>query len=122
MQQRVLIVDDNQDCVDSLAMLLEMDGYEPLVSVDSHDALAIAAKERPDVILLDIGMPGIDGLEVCRLLRKEPWGKDALIVAITGWGREADQKDAFAAGCDHHLLKPVQFDTLRDLLSSRLAA
>lgn len=122
MQKRILIVDDNKDCVDSLAMLLEMNGYEALASLDSADALVIAASERPDVILLDIGMPGIDGFELCRRLRREPWGKDALIVAITGWGREADQDEAFAAGCDHHFLKPVQFDALRGLLSSRLAA
>jgi CheY-like chemotaxis protein len=85
---------------------------------DPHESLAVAARERPEIILLDLGMPGLDGYEVARRIRGEPWGRDTRLVAVTGWGRDEDRQHSRAAGFDAHLVKPVDLDTLRAMLAS----
>ena len=115
--RRVLIADDNRDAADSLAMLLEFGGHEVRVAHDGRAALALAGAFRPEVALLDIGMPEVDGHEVARRLRAEPWGREILLVALTGWGQDEDRVRALAAGFDQHLTKPVDPDVIERLLS-----
>lgn len=112
----VLIVDDNNDSAQTTRWMLELIGHHPAVVNDGPTALDMAAKQHPDVILLDIGMPGMDGYEVCRALRKKDALKDTVIVAQTGWGQESDRLKAFEAGFDHHVTKPVSLDMLSRLL------
>ncbi|HSE53834.1 MAG TPA: response regulator [Gemmatimonadales bacterium] len=115
--RRILIVDDSRDAAESLAMLLSLSGHHVLVSHHGEEALRLAASERPEVILLDIGLPGIDGYEVCRRLRQS--GLDgALIIAMTGYGQERDRQRSKDAGFDTHTVKPVELDHLMELLAS----
>lgn len=117
-RRRILVVDDNSDAANSLARLLEK-LYEQDVCVahDGRQALALAAEFRPNIIVLDIGLPGMDGYEVARLLRKQPQFRDTLLVALTGWGQDSDLARSRAAGFNHHLVKPVNPDALVDLIS-----
>jgi CheY-like chemotaxis protein len=112
---RLLIVDDNRDSAESLAMLLEVQGHEVRTAHDGPAALDTARDFRPDIVLLDIGLPGMDGYEVARRLRQQ-WGRQAVLVALTGYGSDEDQRRAQEAGFDHHLLKPVDLDALDQLL------
>ena len=105
--RKVLIADDNRDAADSLAALLQLDGHETRLSFDGDDALSTYERFQPDVCLLDIGMPGRDGYEVARAIRRLPGGGRPVLIAITGWGQEADRHLAIEAGFDHHLTKPV---------------
>jgi PAS domain S-box-containing protein len=114
--RRVMIVDDVKDNADSLARLLEALGHEAHVVYDGMGAIGLAGALRPDAVLLDLGMPGIDGYEVCRQLRRQPWGKSMLIVALTGWGQENDRARTQDAGFDHHLVKPADLGALSRLL------
>jgi PAS domain S-box-containing protein len=107
IQRRVLIVDDNRDAADALAMLLRQTGHETFVAYDGAAALAAAETHRPDIILLDIGLPGMSGHDVCRQVRQEPWGRDIRMIALTGWGQEEDRRKSADAGFDGHLVKPV---------------
>lgn len=116
---RILIVDDNADAADSLAILLDSTGYKTFTARDGQEALKEAARLRPDVILLDIGLPRLNGYEVCRRLRLEPWGKNMLIVALTGWGQEADRIKSKEAGFDEHMTKPLDFNVLMQRLAER---
>lgn len=116
---RVLVADDNRDVVDSLAMLLELTGYEVERAYDGLQAVEAAERCRPDLVLLDIGMPNLDGYEVCRRIRQQPWGRDLLVVALTGWGQEDDRLRSKAAGFDNHLVKPVDRSELLRLLAER---
>jgi CheY-like chemotaxis protein len=116
--RRVLIVDDSLDGAESLAMLLQVGGHETHLAHDGIEAVEAAARLRPDVVLLDIGLPRLNGYEVCRQLRKEPWGKDLLLVALTGWGQDEDRHRSNDAGFDAHLVKPVDHDALLKLLAS----
>ena len=115
---RVLVVDDNEDAAKSLAMVLDAEGVANRVAHDGPGALAAADVFSPDVVLLDIGMPGMDGYEVARRLRDNPGHAHALLVALTGWSYEQDQMRSRAAGFDHHLRKPADIDQLMDLLAS----
>ena len=115
--RRVLVADDNQDAADSLAMLLEMGGHDVRVVHDGRAALSVAQSFRPDAVLLDIGMPQLNGYEVARALRQEPWGARITLIALTGWGQERDRQRAIDAGFDRHLTKPIDPDTLEALLS-----
>jgi len=117
--RRVLIADDNKDAADSLAMLLEIDGHEVRVAHGGHAALALAQAFRPEVALLDIGMPELTGHEVATALRREPWGKTIQLIALTGWGQERDRQQALEAGFNHHLTKPVDPDQLGALIAGR---
>ncbi|HEV7913529.1 MAG TPA: ATP-binding protein, partial [Albitalea sp.] len=104
---RVLAVDDNRDAAESLAVMLQLFGHEVATAHDGDDALALGRRFDPDVVLLDIGMPGMNGYEVARRWRQTPDGARAMVVALTGWGQEEDRRRAIAAGFDHHLTKPV---------------
>ena len=119
--RRILIVDDNQDSADSLAMLLEITGNKTYMAHDGVEALEAIEKYRPEVVLLDIGLPRLDGHEVCRRVREQPWGKNIVIIALTGWGQEDDRRKSEAAGFNGHLVKPVDYDKLLELLSSLTA-
>jgi signal transduction histidine kinase len=116
--RRVLIVEDNPDTAAMLNLLLVDWGQETRVAHDGPTALEIAEKFRPEVVLLDVGLPKLHGYEVARRVRQAPWGKRALIIAITGWGREADRQSE-AAGIDHRLLKPIDPVVLRGLLAGK---
>ncbi len=110
--RRVLIADDNMDAADSLALLVEIGGHEVRVAHGGRAALALAQAFRPDVVLLDIGMPDMTGYEVASALRGEPWGTHIQLVALTGWGQEGDRRRSTAAGFDRHLTKPIDTDEL----------
>jgi CheY-like chemotaxis protein len=115
---RVLIVDDNRDAAESMQVLLEIAGHEVILASDGHAALRMGAAFAPDVIVLDIGMPGMDGYETCRALRKEPWGSTVTAVALTGWGQDTDRRASKDAGFDGHLVKPAGPDELMTLLAA----
>jgi PAS domain S-box-containing protein len=117
--RRVLVVDDNVDAARTLAELLGTLGHETRVVHDGPSALAMAAAFRPDVVLLDIGMPGMDGYEVARRLSALQEGRRPRIVAVTGWGQESDRRQASEAGFDMHLVKPVDLDALLRALDQR---
>jgi two-component system, sensor histidine kinase len=114
----VLIADDNRDAADSLALLLQMSGYRLHVCHGGREALLLARRERPEALVLDIGMPGMSGYELARHIREEDWGRDALLIAVTGWGQQEDRERSRAAGFDHHLTKPVDTDALQSLLAA----
>ncbi len=115
---RILVVDDNQDAADSLASLLMMlQGHVIQVAYDGPSALGLATTFEPHVIILDLGMPEMDGYEVARRLRADPTLRQARLLALSGWGQEKDREASLAAGFEHHLVKPVDFDLLRELLS-----
>ena len=118
----ILVADDNPDSADAIAMLLEMGGDEVRVAYDGVAVLTAAESLRPDVLLLDIGMPGMDGHEVARRLRAVPATKDSLLVAISGWGTADDRAQSKAAGFDHHLVKPFDIGALEKLLNDHRAA
>jgi CheY-like chemotaxis protein len=109
---RILVVDDNRDAAASLATLLEITGHETFTAHDGPTALEEIAELRPDVALLDIGLPRVNGFEVCRRVREQPWGSDVTMIALTGWGQEADRRKSTEAGFDGHLVKPVDYPTL----------
>jgi signal transduction histidine kinase/ActR/RegA family two-component response regulator len=114
---KVLVVDDNRDSADALAMVLEADGYQVLVGYSGQEALDIARESQPDAFILDIGMPDMTGFEVARRIRQEPWGRDVLLVAMTGWGQAKDKERAKAAGFDRHFTKPLDPGELQGLLA-----
>ncbi len=117
--RRLLIVDDNRDTATGLGRLLTRRGYEVHLAHHGPEALEIARRLAPAIILLDIGLPGMDGYEVAQRLRSEASGAKALIVAISGYGQEEDRTRSHAAGFDHHLVKPVDFEELRDILVAK---
>ena len=119
VSRRILVVDDNEDSAESLTMLLRLQGHLVESAHDGPRALEAAERFQPDVILLDIGMPGMNGYEVARRLRQMPAGQRALLVALTGWGQEDDKRRAVAAGFDHHLTKPVDPARLSEVLGRR---
>jgi signal transduction histidine kinase len=109
---RVLIVDDNRDNVESLRLLLALMGHNVRVALEGLEGINVANEFRPDVVLLDIGMPNLDGHEVCRRIRARDWGRDMVLVAQTGWGQEEDRRRTQAAGFDYHLVKPIDHASL----------
>lgn len=113
---RILVADDNEDAATSLALLLKLQGHHVETAADGVRALAAVARFRPEVVLLDIGMPELNGYEVCRRLRAAADGKDLVVVAITGWGQEQDRQRARDAGFDAHLVKPIEPAALFDVL------
>jgi CheY-like chemotaxis protein len=116
--RRILIVDDNEDGAESLAMLLQFGGHETHMAHDGLEAIEAAEQLRPDAVLLDIGLPKLNGYEVCKRIRKEPWGKEIVLVALTGWGQEEDRHRSRDAGFDAHMVKPVDHNLLLKLLAS----
>jgi len=115
---RILIVDDNRDAADSLAMLLRTTGNDIRTAYDGLEAVQVASEFRPEVVLLDIGLPKIDGHEVAQRIRKEPWGRQMCLIAVTGWSDETDRARSRASGFDHHLVKPLDTGHLAQLLGS----
>jgi two-component system CheB/CheR fusion protein len=118
-RRRVLVVDDNADAAECLAVLLRLAGHDVCLAPDGPSALDAAAAYRPEVVLLDIGLPGLSGHDVARQLRAAPEGRELLIVAVSGWGQEDDHRRSEEAGFDHHLVKPVDPDALRRLVAGR---
>jgi signal transduction histidine kinase len=115
---RILVVDDNVDSAKTTGWKLEMMGHQYTLAYDGLEALSVARGMKPDVILLDIGLPGMSGYDVCRALRRNPDFKNTILVAQTGWGQERDKQLASEAGFDYHLIKPVNFENLSEILSS----
>jgi PAS domain S-box-containing protein len=116
--QRILVVDDNEDSATSLAMLLEIAGNQTFIAHDGAAAFEAVERHRPEVVLLDIGLPGLNGYEVCRRIREQPWGRGMVLIALTGWGQEEDRRRSRDAGFDGHLVKPVNYAALMDLLTT----
>jgi PAS domain S-box-containing protein len=119
--RRILVVDDNADSAESLAMLLKLNGHETRLAYDGLQAVEAAEQFRPDLVLLDIGLPKLNGFDACRRIREHAWGQNMVLVALTGWGQEEDRRKTKDAGFDHHLTKPVDYDALMQLLVSRAA-
>ena len=119
---RVLVVDDNVDAASTLAEAIRFDGHDVRVAYDGPSALQQARDFSPEVVLLDIGLPGMDGYEVVRLLRELPQARGAHIVALTGFGQQSDRQRALGAGFDEHLVKPVDLETVTAVLRRRLGA
>ena len=116
--RRVLVVDDNADGAESLAMMLGLLGDEVRTAHDGDEAITAAERFRPEVILMDIGMPRLNGLDATRHIRKEGWGRGIRIIALTGWGQDGDRERSRAAGCDGHLVKPVHLADLEQALGT----
>ena len=116
VRRNILIADDNQDALESLALMLRLEGHEVHCASDGEEALALAGQRRPEIVVLDVGMPKLDGCEVARRIRAESWGRDAVLVALTGWGQEVDRRRSREAGFDMHLVKPVDPATICDML------
>jgi two-component system CheB/CheR fusion protein len=114
--RRILVVDDNRDAARTLALLLKVKGYESHECYSGEQALATAERLRPQAILLDISMPGLDGYQTCQLLRQQPWGSQLLVIALSGYGSEEDQRRSLEAGFDMHLVKPVDLMGLLEVL------
>ena len=112
---RILVVDDNRDAAESLSMLLELKGHEVRRAYDGENALQLAEEFRPQMVLLDLGMPKMNGYEACRRIREHAWGTQMTLIAVTGWGQEEDRRKSTDAGFDGHLVKPVDPETLEEL-------
>jgi CheY-like chemotaxis protein len=115
--RRVMVADDNRDAADALAMLLELAGHEVRVAHRGRVAMALAQTFRPDVAIIDIGMPDLSGDEVAKELGRESWETEICLIALTGWGQDSDRQQAKDAGSDRHLTKPVEPQVLEALLS-----
>jgi CheY-like chemotaxis protein len=120
--RRVLVVDDNRDAADSLGILLRFSGVEVHVAHDGSAALEAMRAFSPEIVILDLGMPGMDGYDVARRIRQQLKYKDVVLIALTGWGQPEDRKRSNEAGFDHHLVKPVELGALQALLTSLEAA
>jgi signal transduction histidine kinase/CheY-like chemotaxis protein len=117
VSRRILVVDDNEDSAESLSVLLRLNGHLVESAHDGRHALEAAERFRPDVILLDLGMPGMNGYEVCHKIRMQPWGGDILLIAQTGWGQDQDRQRTKDVGFDGHLTKPIDHDQLEKILT-----
>jgi CheY-like chemotaxis protein/anti-sigma regulatory factor (Ser/Thr protein kinase) len=117
--RRILVVDDNRDAADSLGMLLRMMGHEVETAHDGLEAVGAAAVFKPDIILLDVGLPRLNGYEAARRIRAQEGGPGIMLIAMTGWGQEEDRRRSREAGFDHHMTKPVEFEVLKRLISAR---
>ena len=118
---RVLIADDNRDGAETLGLYLEMQGHQIHFAHSGEEALAVAAAIRPQVSVIDIGMPDMTGYDVAERIRHEAWGEDMTLIALTGWGQDTDRRRAFAAGFDHHCTKPIDPAVLETFFSPRKA-
>ncbi|MHB8815494.1 MAG: response regulator [Steroidobacteraceae bacterium] len=117
LARRILIADDNNDALESLATLLQLSGHEVFTATNGGTALQSVERHLPEVVLLDIGMPLLDGYEVAKRIRAQPWGQRITLVALTGWGQDSDRRRSREAGFDSHLVKPLDLETLTDLLA-----
>jgi CheY-like chemotaxis protein len=119
---RVMVVDDNVDAAQMLAALLEVQGHAVSVEYDAKGALERVRREHHEVLLLDIGLPDLDGYELARRLRSQPESADATLVALTGYGQSQDRKEAEQAGFDHYLVKPADMDQVNEVLAAAAKA
>jgi CheY-like chemotaxis protein len=117
IRRRILVADDNADALESLATLLELGGHEVFSAANGALALEAAERHRPEVALLDIGMPKLDGYQVARGIRAQSWGRRMTLVALTGWGQDSDRRRSAESGFDSHLVKPLDLDKLTELLA-----
>ena len=118
VSKRVLIADDNLDAAESLQLWLQLSGHDVQIAKNGTEALKVAAEFRPEVALLDLGMPGLSGFEVARRIREAPWGGGIVLVALTGWGQDEDRRKSAEAGFDHHLTKPIAPDDIESLIAN----
>jgi len=114
---RILVVDDNRDAADSLSEMLKMMGHDTRTAYDGQQGVDLAGEYRPDVILLDIGLPRLNGYEACRLIREQPKGNGVVMIAVTGWGQDEDRRRSHEAGFDHHMVKPVDPQALMSMIA-----
>jgi CheY-like chemotaxis protein len=114
---RVLLVDDNIDALEVMQVLLELEGHTVRTASNGQDAISTAANLLPDVAIIDIGMPDMDGCELAHVLRSHPEFKDMVLIALTGYSGDADKSRALSAGFDHHFVKPLSLDKLRAVLA-----
>ena len=114
---RILVADDNRDCAESLALMLKLDGHKVHIAYDGVEAVQAAEEFCPDVVVLDIGMPKLNGYEACRSIREQPWGQNMILIALTGWGQDKDKLNTQKAGFNYHLVKPVDPTQLMKLLN-----
>jgi CheY-like chemotaxis protein len=117
VRRRILIVDDNRLSSESTAMLLRLIGHDTTTAHDGGEGLERAEAFRPEIVLLDIGLPGLNGYAVARRLREQPWGRNIFLIAVTGYGQEEDQRRSVEAGFDHHMVKPINMVELLEKLS-----
>ena len=115
-RRRVLVVDDHGDSVDWISQLLNADGHETAVAYNGAEAVRMAQSFRPDVAILDLGLPILTGHHVARLIRSQPWGKEMVLIALTGWAAGEDKRKSAETGIDIHLVKPADGDELRRLV------
>ena len=115
--RRILVVDDNADAAEALTLMLRIEGAEVETAFDGIEALATAARFRPEIVFLDIGLPNLNGYEVARRIRGEAWGRDLVLIALTGWGRDQDRRQSTAAGFTFHLTKPVDLSALKTIVA-----
>jgi CheY-like chemotaxis protein len=115
--RRVLVVDDNADALKTLSMLVKLMGHDVCEAHDGVEAVHLAEQYAPDVVLMDIGMPNLNGYQAAHQIRDQPWGSDMTLVATTGWGQVEDRRRTKAAGFDHHLVKPIDHSKLCELLA-----
>ena len=116
--RRILVVDDNRDAAESLSTLLQLAGHDVRFALDGESAIALARQDRPEVVLLDLGMPKVSGYEVAERIRRQPFGQRVYLVAISGWGQAEERRRTQAAGFDAHLIKPVAPEVLSRLLET----
>ena len=116
--RRILIVDDDSDGLSSLVMLLTMVGHDICAAQDGLEAVDAAANFEPHIVLLDLDLPKLNGYDVCRRIRQAPWGRDMVVVAVTGWSDEEHRMEALEAGFDMHLVKPVSAETFMTVLAA----
>lgn len=114
---RILVVDDNKDSADSLRMLLRLKGNEIRTAHDGLEAVEVAERFHPELVLLDIGLPKLNGYEVARHIRQQPWGRNVILAALTGWGQDEDRRRSQEAGFNFHIVKPVDLAALERLLA-----
>jgi CheY-like chemotaxis protein len=119
---RILVADDNRDAAETMGILLEMMGHQVQRVHDGEAAVQAAGSFRPELVLLDIGMPGVNGYEACRRIRAQAGAAAPKLVAVTGWGQPHDVQSARDAGFDHHLVKPVDMDALMQVVEACVAA
>jgi CheY-like chemotaxis protein len=116
LKRRILVADDNRDVVESFQIMLRILGHEVQTALDGQEAIEKAEQFRPDVIVLDVGMPMLDGYETASRIRQRPWSRDVVLIAVTGWGNDKDKLKSAAAGFDVHLVKPVDATTILEAL------
>jgi len=115
-KRRIMVVDDNQDSAESMAQMLRLFDNEVVVAHDGLAAVEIAERVRPEIVLMDVGMPRMNGYDATRRIREQPWGRDLVVIALTGWGQDNDRERSEQAGCDGHLVKPVSLSNLEEML------